>query len=427
MTSRRAVLSGLGGAGVAGLAGCSALPFTDGAREEREDVSLPADVVEPIEWPDPPFPVAIPSTRADAHRDRAGEFLAAVPTDPSVPNDAIAERLRSDRESAADRLEGDVDEPWPIEGLSTWRSRLNSAATVFGAYRAATGEDDATTVRGRRRTVREALGSFVAGHEYRASSPLEAVLVHAPIEELVADCRHYVRPAPAYPTAPVEEPFRAGDVVGRAELARTTLVDARELRAVYLSERASPPPQWTELIDASDRLEIAVSRARSTVRDFLDVDEPPFDADLEGTAGRWLFTWARGQVEASAADHEARLDDGAYATAVIEAGRTLAAVEALRAAINGIRDGAYQEPVTVESVSRTADRAQDAIAAAAGSEERRLAARILRPALGIFDSVPQRIEEGYADAARVQGDLARVELYARAVPAATAFVSDRLG
>lgn len=426
MTSRRAFLAWLGTAGTVGLAGCSSLPFGDDESDSQSDVSLPAGTVEPIAWPDSPFPVSVPATLAETHRERARELLAAVPTEPSVPNGAVAEEIRSERERAASRLEADVDEPWATEALSQWRSQRNTAATVRGAYRAATGENDAATVAEGRQAVREELGSFVTDHEYRASAPLEAVLVHAPIEDLVSDCRRRVRPEPPYPADSISSPFQAGDAVGRVEHARATLHDARRLQDLYLTERADATSHWAALSETSDRLRLAVIDGRSTVRDFLNIAEPPFDADLEGTAARSLFRQARQHVESKVRTHEDVHDRGAYAAAAIEAGRALCAVEALRMTIEEIRDGAHQDPVTVESVGQTADRAREAISTATQSENRRLAAHILRPALGIFNYVPRRIEEGYADAPRVQGELLRAERYARTVPEATTFVSERL-
>lgn len=426
MTSRRRLLAGLGTIGVAGLAGCSALPFSDDGSDDSEDVTLPPDAVGPIRWPESPFPAAVPASLTAAHDERARELLTAVPDDPSVPNRAIGEELRSERERVAERLEDDVGEPWPTDQLSVWRSRRNTAATVRGSYRAARGEDDGEAVTERRRAVRDDLGSFVADHEYRAGSPLEAVLAHAPIEALVADCRRRVRPDPTYPTDPVAHPLRAGDAVGRVEHARATLDDARGLREAYVSERPEASTQWAALIEASDELRIPVGRTHSTVRDFLDVDEPPFDADLEGTAGWTQFMEASIRVEAMATEHEEHLRQGDYATAVIEAGRLLAAIEALRATIEGIRNGAYQDDVTVESVTRTADRAREATAAIEESENRKLAALIARPVFSTFESAPDLIKEGYTDPVRLQGELALDELYARAVPAATEFLLDRL-
>jgi hypothetical protein len=353
-------------------------------------------------------------------------LLAAVPEELSIPNRAIAEELRSERKRVAERLENDVAEPWPTEALSEWRSRREAAASVRGTYRAATGKDDGEPVSDRRQAVRDDLGSFVADHEYRAPSPLEAVLVSAPIEALVTDCRRGVRPKPTYPADPLADPFRAGDAAGRVEDARATVDDARGLRKAYVSDRPEASTQWAALIEASDELRLSVARTRSTVQDFLEVDEPPFDADLEGTTGRAQFRAARGRVESAASDHEKHRRQGDYATAVIEAGRALAAIEALKATIEGIRSGAYQDDVTAESVSRTADRTREATAEIEGSEDRRLAALIARPVFAIFESAPDLITEGYIDPVRLQGELALAELYVRAVPAATEFIVDRL-
>mgnify|MGYP000504203474 FL=1 len=269
MRSRRTVLAGLGAIGVAGVSGCAALPFGND-QSDNEDVSLSTHDIGSIAWPESPFPVAVPVSLVNAHRERSRELLAAVPSEPSVPNGAVAREVRSNREHAADRLGDEPDESWPTEELSAWRGRRNEAACVLGTYRAATGEDDAAAVTERRQRVRDDLGSFVANHEYRASSPLEAVLAHAPIEDLVGDCRRRVRPDPAYPSDPVARPFQAGDAVGRVELARATLADARRLREAYLGERSEAIPRWTALIDASKRLEYAASRTRSSVTDFLD-------------------------------------------------------------------------------------------------------------------------------------------------------------
>ncbi|MFC6873215.1 hypothetical protein [Halobellus marinus] len=426
MTSRRRVLSGLATVAFAGASGCSALPFGSDEQDGPDDVSLSPDMIGSIEWPPSPFPITVPAKVADSHEERARELLAAVPEDPDVPNSAVAASLQSDREHAADRLTEAFEEPWPREQLSEWRSRREAAATVRGAYRAAIGEDDAEAVANRRETLREVLHSFIAAHEYRASSPIEAVLAHAPLEDLIADCRRRVRPTPVYPSAPVSEPFQAGDAVGRVEHAQATLTDARRLREAYLSERTDPPSQWSRLIESSDRLRFAVHRTQSSVREFLDADERPFRADLSGTAGRWLYDDAKRRVESAVEDHDANRADGNYATAVVEAGQALAAIEAFRTVIDGLREGAYQEPVTAESVRQTAARAREALEAIETAEDRRLAALIARPVLGVFAYGADMIEDGYADPVRMQAELARAELYARAVPAATAFVLERL-
>lgn len=433
MTLRRNVLTTLGTVSIGGLAGCSALPFGGDQGEERENVSLPADTVEPIEWSKQSFPATVPSRLADVHHDRARELLAAVPSNPSVPNSAIAEELQSDREHAAGQLDEDINDPWPTQELSQWRDRRHIAATVRGAYRAATGEDDTETVTDRQQTVRDELYSFLADHEYRASSPLDAVLAHTPIEELVADCRQHIHSEPAYPADPIADPFQAGDAVGKVELTHAMLADARRLREVYLTERSDVSSQRANLIDTSDRLRIAIDQTHSTVYDFFESYEPPrktaqrvFDADLTGTAGRELFVKASQHITSANEEFKQYRDDGNYAMAVIEAGQTLAAIEALRATIDGIRNGSYQNKVTVESVIQMAERTQEAILAIDTSENPGLAMQIGRPALDTVNHLPEHIERQYTDAVLVEGELAWADLYARAVPAVTAFVSKRL-
>jgi len=72
------------------------------------------------------------------------------------------------------------------------------------------------------------------------------------------------------------------------------------------------------------------------------------------------------------------------------------------------------------------ERARAAITAIDDSRHRRLATLIVRPVLWTFDYIPTRIEQDYPNAPWVQGELARIELYARAALAATAFATERL-
>ncbi|SMO78613.1 hypothetical protein [Halorubrum cibi] len=426
MISRRSLLAGLGSAGVAVLAGCAGFGRSSDDGPAASDVDLRPGAVEPVEWPASPFPVSVPESLATTHEARARELLDAVPAEPSIPNAAVSRDLRNERERTAERLEAGADRPWATGRLAEWRGIRSDAATVRGAHRAAIGEDDAAATRERRRAVREDLASFVSDHEYRARSPLEAVLAHAPVEDLIASCRRRVRPRREYPADPIARPFRAGDVLGRVERARATLDDATGLLEAYRTQRAETNSQWTSLIASADRLRAAVGRERATVGEFLARDDPPVDDDLRGTAAGRLFTEASYRAESLAEDVEERVDDGAVATATVEAGQALVAIEALETAVEGIRDGAYRDPVTTDSVDRTADRARESLAGVAESDDPRLAARIAEPALQTHESAARRLGEGYADPARIQGDLALVDLYARAVPPATRFVLDRI-
>jgi hypothetical protein len=55
-----------------------------------------------------------------------------------------------------------------------------------------------------------------------------------------------------------------------------------------------------------------------------------------------------------------------------------------------------------------------------------LATRLVRPALEAIGYVDDRIEEGYSSVRRSQAELAYVDLYASAVPAAAEFVRERM-
>jgi len=422
--TRRQLLAGIGTAGAASLAGCSSLPFGDEDTDDP-DVDVPAGTVEPIEWPVSPYPITVPTAISASHRQRARELLDDVPADPSIPNQAVADELASERERA-ERLDEEPEDPWALERLSEWRGRRGSAANVLAAYRAATGEDDGPDIADRRRTLRRELGSFAADYDYRAAATREAVLAHAPIEDLLSSTRRRLSPDPGYPDEPLAAPFQAGDAAERIEVAAATLSDARRLRTAYLDARSNAPARWESLIDASDRLHFAVRRTRSTVSGFLGRTESPFDRDLEGTAAERLFQEAAQEVETLAEDVTSFRADGQYANAVIAAGRTLAAVEALRAVIIGIREETYIDDVTVDSVERTAQRAQDALAAVEETDTGRLATAIVRPVLATYEYAVYRVRDDHEYAARLQGDLAWVELYARAVPAATEFVVERL-
>lgn len=424
MRSRRRLLADLGTAGAVGLAGCSAFSSTDDRRPR--EVSLSADTVGRPPWPPSPFPVPVPPSLTEAHETRVRELLEAVPVSPSIPNEAIAAEIEADRENAVGRLDDPPEGPWPRDVLETWRRRRRGAATVRRAYRAATGSNDAATVTERRRTARDGFGAFSTDLEYRARSPLEAVVTYEPIESLLSDCERRLRPTTAYPADPVAKPFQAGEAVGAVESATAVLRDARGLRSAYLGEHDEASAQWTALAAAAERLRLSVDRTELTVREHLDDRDPPVGGDLAGTVAGELFTASRRRVESATDSITELYDDGRYATAVITAGEALAAVETLRAATAGIRDGAYRDEVSESSVEAAAERARDALARVTEAEHAALATAVAEPALRTVAGVIDRIDRGIGNATRVRGALAYVDLYARAVPAATAFVAERL-
>jgi hypothetical protein len=423
--SRRRFLGGVATAGAAALAGCSGLPFTGGEERREAPASLPSDVVGSIEWPASPFPASVPASLAEAHESRARGLLDDVPADPDLPNAGVAEAIADDREQALRRVDAAVSGEWPVDTLSAWRRRRRDAAEVRGAYRAATGSDDGADLAARRRAVRDDRGALAADLEYRAGSPTEAVLAYEPVESLLAECARNVRPRVTYPADPVAEPFRAGEAVARVERASAAVADAAGLRDAYLGGQDGATPQWASLVAAAETLRGSVSRTRGTVRERTGGEEPFPDEDLSSTVAQELVAVAELGIGSTVEDVERATDAGEYATAAVEAGTALAESEAYRRAVGEIRDGGHRAVPSEPSIRSAAERARAAVGEVVDRGDP-LATRLVRPGLEILRYVDDRIGEGYGSTRRSQAELAYVDLYANAVPAATEFVRERL-
>ena len=424
-SSRRRFLAGIATAGAAAVAGCSGLPFTGGEERREAPASLPPDAVGSVEWPASPFPASVPGALADAHEARTRALLDDVPVDPELPNAAVAAAIGDDRERARRRADAELPEGWAVDDLSAWRRRREDAATVRGAYRAATGTDDGAALAARRRAVRRDRGTLASDLEYRAESPAAAVLAYEPVESLLAECARHVEPRVTYPDDPVAVPFRAGEAVGRVERAAAAASDAAGFRDAYLDDRDEASPRWASLVAAAEALRGSVSRTRSTVRERVGGEEPLADEDLSGTVAQELVATGDLRTESAVEDVRRAADAGEHATAVVASGVALAEVEAYRGAVAAIRDGEHRDVPTEGSVRSAADRAQASVSEVVGRGDP-LATRLVRPVLELFGYVADRIEEGYGSVRRSQASLVYGSLYAGAVPAATEFVRERL-
>ncbi|QAU14243.1 hypothetical protein EKH57_17095 [Halorubrum sp. BOL3-1] len=424
---RRRFLAGIASAGAAATAGCSGLPFGDGQEPRADPVSLPSDAIGPTDRPASPFPATVPGALADAHETRTRGLLDAVPTEPSLPNEAVATEIGADRERALGRARADIPDRWSIDILAAWRRRRGDAATVRGAYRAATGVDDGSDLVARRREIRDDSAALAGDLEYRAGSVEEAVVAYEPVESLLAECARHVRPRVRYPDDPISDPFRAGEAVGGVERGRATAADAAGLRSAFLAEGDSASPQWGTLIAAAEELRGSVSRTHSAVRERVGGagDDSSSGGDLSGTVAQELLTASERRVESAVEEVEEAADAGEPATATVEAGVALAAIDALRAANAEIGEGRYREAPTESSVRSAAERARSGVDTAVDGADP-LATRLVRPAFETLELLDDRVEEGYAPPRQVTAELAFVALYASAVPRATAFVRERL-
>jgi len=423
--SRRGVLAGLATAGAAAIAGCSTPPLDDDEGQRVEAAAVPPDLVDAVEWPPAPFPANVPASLGASHESRARDLLDAVPADPSLPNAAVAAAIADDRKRAAERGAAQPSDPWPTEALSARRRARGEAAMVRGTYRAATGVDDGADLAARRRAVREDRAALAADLEYRAPSTAAAALAYEPVESLLAACERHLRPTVRYPDDPVAAPFRAGNAVGDVERARAAATDAAGLRDAFRGGREGLEPRWASLTAAADALDGSVHRTRARVRERTGGAATPDGEDLSGTVARELATVSAGRAEAAVGDIERASDAGHHAEAVVEAGTALAALEARRWAAEAIRDGRHREPPSESSLRSASERARDAVAEAVADGDG-LASRIALPAVTSLERVADDIDRRYADARRTQARLRYVALYADAVPAATAFVRDRL-
>jgi len=192
-----------------------------------------------------------------------------------------------------------------------------------------------------------------------------------------------------------------------------------------LDGREEAVPRWASLVAAAEELRGSVSRTRSTVRERTGGEEPFADEDLGGTVAQELVAVSELRVESAVDDVRRASDAGEYATVAIEAGTALAEIEAYRAAVGEIRDGEHRAVPSESSVRSAAERARTAVGEVVDVGDP-LTTRLVRPGLEIVGYVADRIDEGYGSARRSQAELAYAALYANVVPAAAAFVRERL-
>jgi hypothetical protein len=427
MTTRRRLLAGLGTAAVSGLAGCSAL---DGFRDDTDQRDERVRLDEPLpqaSLPVAPLPMALSDSMVETHRTRAAELANSVPADPQIPNGTIARRITNERERIRQRLDEESDATHAIARLDDWRFRRQNAAELAGQYRAATGTDDGETVRQRRDAVREARHGLTADLEYRAADPVEAVLIYATVEDLLADADRQARPSPPYPESPTERVEQAGDAVGAAEDAVATLADARGIRDAYLTARRTRSSQWATLIEASRRVGYGADFSRRDVERYRERQATAvFDADVEGTVAAHLFQTARFEVEADTDANREHRRAGEYASAILGSGYELVGTAILQNVVSAIENGTFVREATADTIRAAAASARSALQAVANAEHPHLSATLARPALSYYQSGQRYVDEDHFDPANVEAEFRYATLQARIAPKAAQYVVERI-
>lgn len=405
-------------AGLGGLAGCNRLSGPGSSEEPDVDTRSLAAEFEPVAVPDAPFPTATLTARARAHERRATELLADVPADPSIPNEAVRERLDAERPGTTPAATPPTDEG-AMRWLHEWRGYRSRAATLRGIHRAATGSDDSTLVTERRTSVRQEVGTVRGDIAYLGPDPIAAVVTHAPVEDLLRESHDAVQPRRAFPDDPVAAPFRAGEVIGRLERARGALADARELLT------AAGETNWAELARTARRLRRSLARTTHGLEPYLQRRTDAFGFELTGT-DRWLFREGVNTLEYQRRDAREARDDGRYATAIVETGQALVSAESLSAVVTGIRDGRYPDEPSADNVREAAAAARAALTERETTADAGLADALGRPAVFRQRGVIEEMADGFRDAAEAYAGFTYAAMHARGVPAATEYVLSQL-
>lgn len=426
MRTRRNLLAAVGTGVLGGLAGCAGLLEADSDSEPDIDV----DDFQGWTPPNPGTTTRLPVTLAEdtwaTHRTRARTLFQSVPENPSIPNGVVNAELSSDRAKLRTELESGRDEGQPLDRLDHWRRVRADVANLRGAYRAASGHDDAESVARRRGTSRDRLAALRSGIEYRARDALEAVLVYAPIEDRFDEASRETRPVVGYPEAPLSNVEQAGTAVESVESAAASLDDAEAIHAQYLEDLATAEPQWNRLLRTVEELDYTVDRTWSERVDFLEADaKSRYGTALRGVQAD-LHRLAIREVryrEDDIRDHER---DGRPATAVLEAGRTLASIVVADAVDAGLQNGRIAESPTECSLRTAAQNAVAALESLLEQSHPHLAVAVGVPALNGYRSAVHHLGTSYYGVEYIESQFRFARLFASAAGRVTPFVATRL-
>ncbi len=413
-------------AGTTALAGCNALPGGTGGETRTYDRGAVAGLADrPAPTPPSTIPVTVPPSMIDTHRERARELLDGVPADPAIPNEAVADQVREQRQRVASAL--DEDEPeGDLDRLAEWRERRAAAADLWWTCEAATGDVEPADVRTQRENLRTNLARFRGVWSHRGTDHWSALHLHRYVERRLDRARRGTVPWPRVPAASVDDPRLVGRAAEKFERGLAALVDAAELRSQYLDGN-----DVAAYRDAFGAATISLGQQRNrrddAVETLVDEGRTALDRDVEGTPAAELFDRARRTARAT--DHPELNDherDQRYATGVIAGGRSLAAADAMADAVAAIRDGEYDDDArSVDEIESLQEDAASALDAAWNADPRDLSVALAEPALDAVRSAAWQLDQeptsGHA-LDEVTGKYAFAVAYAEAVPSAAAAV-----
>jgi hypothetical protein len=436
--SRRAAL-GAGAAALTALAGCSALSGgDDGPDRSYDTTALRAVPGASIPTPPSALPISVPTERFTAHEERTRELLDAVPSDPSLPNGRVTQRIAGEREQVASDLAGGVasDVDSGTVRLGRWRHVREDAAEVAGQYRAATGDLTREEVRTARERLRRSVHEFQTDWEYAAPDPAAAVALHEEVEVLVGAAERATRPRRQFPADPAENVRLAASQVAELEGGRATLADAAALVTAMRTAGDGLAGYRPQAAAAASRLDRVVDVTHERVRTYLEPEgtDPNsfFERDVRDTPAVYLFQRAREDLTWRRDDLQSALERGHAASAVREAAFLLTGYETLADVVDTIEsEGAVSRPMTdAGEVEARRERAVDALETAWDATPHAVSRWLVRRAAGGVRDADRRLREAdgtdVVTVDRATGAYGWVRLFAETIPEATAFVGSVL-
>lgn len=432
--SRRGFLALSGTAALAGLAGCGGVnplaedePRTIAGGALREALSGEAPTVAD------PLPVNIEAAYVDRRLADARKSLSSVPAPfdaEEVPNGAVRRELTELRERAATALETAATAPSPTDALGSVRRARRSVREVEAAWAAVDAGLSFDDVRGSIPAAREAYEAFRTRWQYVGDDPVRAVLVHARVEELVANAGRQLNRAPGQTRHAPESPFGVAELAAAVESARAAVDDADYLFGRFESSLSNPRPVGAALTSAGESLSASVADRREA----LPNPESEASSYVDGEAAPVAYALVELRQGIEFADGiEGERETGRRAMVVVSALHTLVRLRAFESLRERVENEEYVTVEGVADVRAVREAAVDAVGDALASEANpRLDRSVLRVA-DRFESLPERIGEYHDDdeipvrwLVRDLGEYVVVEAMARETNGATADAAEAI-
>ncbi|ELZ29932.1 hypothetical protein C474_12886 [Halogeometricum pallidum JCM 14848] len=396
--SRRGVLALASSAALAGLAGCSGLDGVNPFGEDDPPTIDASALEEALSGETPtvpePLPVDVEAAYVDRRVAESRESLSSIPAPfdaGEVPNGMIREEFGRLYDRATESLDRVSDAASPADALEALRYARRSIREVEAAWAAVDSGLTAADLEASVPTVREAYESFRERWRYVGDDPVRAVLVHAKLEELVADAGRRLDRAPGRTRHPGESALGVGEFAADLEAARAAVEQAGYLFDRFESSLASPRSVREELTAAGERL----SSTLAARRDALSAPGPESEAAsyVEGDAELTPVAHALADLRRSveyADDIEDERKTGQRARVVVSALRTLTRIRAFESLRERVENEAY---VTVENAADVRAIREAAVEAVGNALDSAANPLLVRSALrtGGFDYVADRL------------------------------------